>query len=171
MGLFGDEENSVKMVAISLYRGNLHRVPDVPRRWLMPSPKISLRDFKLLLARRSNALSRLRADAATTTTSSSNPNPRSLSNGQNEVPTIVNPSLEVQCEPVQVTNNGEDHKESELYNTSVKKPVDGPDSVIDCKTDVAEKASEPVDGDAALVEKHTPTVRKRTVYLSVPFSS
>ncbi|PQQ08481.1 uncharacterized protein Pyn_19284 [Prunus yedoensis var. nudiflora] len=46
------------MVAISLYRGNLHRVPDVPRRWLMPTPKISLKDFKSLLTRRSIALSR-----------------------------------------------------------------------------------------------------------------
>ncbi|KAH7550385.1 hypothetical protein ACOSP7_024333 [Xanthoceras sorbifolium] len=44
------------MVAISLYRGNLHRVPDVPRRWLMPTPKISIKDFKTLLYRRNRAL-------------------------------------------------------------------------------------------------------------------
>ncbi|KAM5570617.1 stress response protein NST1 [Rosa sericea] len=60
------------MVAISLYRGNLHRVPDVPRRWLMPTPKISLKDFKSLLSRRSKALSRHRSAAT-----SSNPNPNS----------------------------------------------------------------------------------------------
>eukprot|EP00268_Persea_americana_P065383 TRINITY_DN871_c0_g1_i2.p1 TRINITY_DN871_c0_g1~~TRINITY_DN871_c0_g1_i2.p1 ORF type:complete len:380 (+),score=66.19 TRINITY_DN871_c0_g1_i2:61-1140(+) len=47
------------MVAISLYRGNLHRVPDVPRRWPMPKHHLSLRDFKLLTRKRSNALSRL----------------------------------------------------------------------------------------------------------------
>nr|XP_010934374.1 uncharacterized protein LOC105054526 isoform X2 [Elaeis guineensis] len=47
------------MVAISLYRGNLHRVPDVPRRWPMPPPAISLRHFKILIHKRSLALSRL----------------------------------------------------------------------------------------------------------------
>lgn len=45
------------MVAISLYRGNLHRVPEVPRRWLMPSRAISMKDFRCLLRRRSQALS------------------------------------------------------------------------------------------------------------------
>ncbi|KVH98892.1 hypothetical protein Ccrd_022887 [Cynara cardunculus var. scolymus] len=59
------------MVAISLYRGKLHRSPDVPRQWLMPTPKISLKDFKTLLHRRSRALSRLQA----TTTPNPNPNP------------------------------------------------------------------------------------------------
>ncbi|PSR96662.1 Protein like [Actinidia chinensis var. chinensis] len=58
------------MVAISLYRGNLHRVPDVPRRWLMPAPKISLKDFRILLNLRSRALSRLHSS-----TTSSYPNP------------------------------------------------------------------------------------------------
>ncbi|MQL80163.1 hypothetical protein Taro_012603, partial [Colocasia esculenta] len=51
------------MVAISLYRGNLHRVPDVPRRWPMPAPAISLREFRLLLRRRSRALSLLEPPA------------------------------------------------------------------------------------------------------------
>lgn len=45
-------------MAISLYRGNLHRVPDVPRRWLMPDRNLSPKDFKSLLHRRSRALSR-----------------------------------------------------------------------------------------------------------------
>ncbi|KAL9270840.1 hypothetical protein AKJ16_DCAP08303 [Drosera capensis] len=45
------------MVAISVYRGNLHRVPDdVPRRWRMPPPRFSLSDFRSLLNRRSAAL-------------------------------------------------------------------------------------------------------------------
>ncbi|GAB2213169.1 hypothetical protein Drorol1_Dr00021190 [Drosera rotundifolia] len=45
------------MVAISVYRGNLHRVPDdVPRRWRMPPPRFSLSDFRSLLHRRSAAL-------------------------------------------------------------------------------------------------------------------
>lgn len=66
------------MVAISLYRGNLHRVPDGPRRWLMPTPRISLKDFKILLARRSRALSRLQSSTttiATTSNANHNPNP------------------------------------------------------------------------------------------------
>nr|DAD32735.1 TPA_asm: hypothetical protein HUJ06_011586 [Nelumbo nucifera] len=60
------------MVAISLYRGNLHRVPDVPRRWLMPIPRISLKDFKILLRKQEKALSRI---SSTTAPTSSNPNP------------------------------------------------------------------------------------------------
>ncbi|KAF8037216.1 hypothetical protein BT93_B0199 [Corymbia citriodora subsp. variegata] len=51
------------MVAISLYRGNLHRVPDVPRRWLMPSHSLSPKDFKSLLHRRSRALSHVSPSA------------------------------------------------------------------------------------------------------------
>ncbi|KAL7600013.1 hypothetical protein Lser_V15G21503 [Lactuca serriola] len=58
------------MVAISLYKGKLHRSPDVPHQWLVPTPKISPRDFKNLLQRRSRALSRLEA-----TTPNPNPNP------------------------------------------------------------------------------------------------
>ncbi|KAK4781911.1 hypothetical protein SAY86_016013 [Trapa natans] len=46
------------MVAISMYRGNLHRVPDVPRRWLMPYRTISKKEFMYLLRHRSLALSR-----------------------------------------------------------------------------------------------------------------
>ncbi|CAL1367981.1 unnamed protein product [Linum trigynum] len=66
------------MVAISLYRGNLHRVPDAPRRWLMPTRSLSLRDFKSLLARRSRALSHLRPSSAAVVVpvgTTSNPNP------------------------------------------------------------------------------------------------
>ncbi|XP_010923338.1 uncharacterized protein [Elaeis guineensis] len=54
------------MVVLSLYRGNLHRVPDVPRRWPMPPPAISLHHFKLLIGKRSLALSRLAAAEVTT---------------------------------------------------------------------------------------------------------
>uniref|UniRef100_A0A2P2J8B0 Uncharacterized protein n=1 Tax=Rhizophora mucronata TaxID=61149 RepID=A0A2P2J8B0_RHIMU len=66
------------MVAISLYRGNLHRVPDVPRRWLMPTPKISLKHFRSLLNSRSKALSRFYSAAAAAATTS---NPISNDNG------------------------------------------------------------------------------------------
>ncbi|KAI9087579.1 hypothetical protein K1719_030449 [Acacia pycnantha] len=153
------------MVAISLYRGNLHRVPDVPRRWLMPAPKISLRQFKSLLARRSNSR-RLADEAVATTTTLSIPNPGSLSNGQDEVPIIDKPSIAIQPESEKVSNNGaghsregEDHKEPELCNGSVKKEIDEPDSFADAKT-------EPFDGDASLVTKQTETIGDKEGMLS-----
>ncbi|KAK3031744.1 hypothetical protein RJ639_036624 [Escallonia herrerae] len=74
------------MVAISLYRGNLHRVPDVPRQWPMPAPKISL---KVLLHCRSRALSRLHPAADTVATTSNNPNP----NPEEEGPAHGSPRL------------------------------------------------------------------------------
>lgn len=78
------------MVAISLYRGNLHRVPDVPRQWLMPNPKISVKDFKSLLSRRNRALSCLR---------SPNPIPNSNAN-----PTLIEQptSPQIQPSPIQL---------------------------------------------------------------------
>lgn len=54
-----EETQKTKMVAISMYRGNLHKVPDVPRRWIMPDRNLSFKDFKSLLHRRRRALSRL----------------------------------------------------------------------------------------------------------------
>lgn len=67
------------MVAISLYRGNLHRIPgDVARRWLMPTPSISIKDFRSLLCRRSKALSLLPSASSLSTatiTVVSNPKP------------------------------------------------------------------------------------------------
>lgn len=47
------------MVVISFYRGNLHKVPDTPRRWPIPKPSISLRNFKILLDKRNEALKQL----------------------------------------------------------------------------------------------------------------
>ncbi|XVE57042.1 hypothetical protein DITRI_Ditri04bG0059900 [Diplodiscus trichospermus] len=80
------------MVAISLYRGNLHRAPDIPRRWLMPTPKISLKDFRSLLQRRNKALSRLRSSS-----SSSNPNPDLKPHIQSPMPN--GPPIEIKLEP------------------------------------------------------------------------
>ncbi|XP_010503395.1 PREDICTED: uncharacterized protein LOC104780592 [Camelina sativa] len=51
------------MVAISMYRGNLHKVPDVKREWRMPDHNLSRKDFKSLLHRRKRALSRLPVDS------------------------------------------------------------------------------------------------------------
>ncbi|RID58414.1 hypothetical protein BRARA_F01718 [Brassica rapa] len=64
------------MVAISMYRGNLHKVPDVPRRWTMPDRNLSFKDFKSLLHRRKRALSRLSPN--------SNPNPNPSHNVKSE---------------------------------------------------------------------------------------
>ncbi|KAK7304575.1 hypothetical protein VNO77_42457 [Canavalia gladiata] len=150
------------MVAISLYRGNLHRVPDVPRRWLMPNPKISLKDFKSLLARRSKALSRLHA----TTTISSNPNPTHLSNdSQPQPPKVITnhgegPSSTAQAEAQEPEE--EHRKEAQLVAvTSVKTPVDGSDSFLDSKNDAlerkesdgAEKQTEPVTDNMDLLNE------------------
>lgn len=91
------------MVAISLYRGNLHSVADVPRRWLMPAPKISPRDFKTLFHRRSKALCRLRS----TTTTTSNPN----SNHYEKAP--IKPKLEAVEEEIVANNNGKEAEQAE----------------------------------------------------------
>ncbi|XP_010678638.2 uncharacterized protein LOC104894160 [Beta vulgaris subsp. vulgaris] len=79
-----ERTKEIKMVALSLYRGNLHRLPpDVARRWLMPTPAISIKDFRSLLFRRSKAISLLPSSSSappsslnpTITTIVSNPNP------------------------------------------------------------------------------------------------
>lgn len=125
------------MVALSLYKGNLHRVPEAPRRWLLPTPKISLKDFRILLRRRSRALSRLLTTttppdavtaATTTTTTTYNPNPKteSNSNSQDEVPSLVPVKAEKE-EEVQ----GENGKLSEQL-------VDASDVVVEPKLEVLE---------------------------------
>ncbi|XP_047954207.1 uncharacterized protein LOC125200591 [Salvia hispanica] len=62
------------MVAISLYKGNLHKVTGVTHRWPSPAPKISLKEFKILLRRRTRALSRV------ATVSNPNPSPAPAQN-------------------------------------------------------------------------------------------
>ncbi|KAL2340836.1 hypothetical protein Fmac_008776 [Flemingia macrophylla] len=125
------------MVAISLYRGNLHRVPDVPRRWPMPDPKITLKDFKSLLARRSKALTRIHA-------SDPNPNP-------NPIPI-----------PIPLCNGTEgpsqehlDRKEVPLVAvTSAKKPPGGgSDSLVGSRNDEASEKEKPSHAVAASAEK------------------
>ncbi|WOH05285.1 hypothetical protein DCAR_0624700 [Daucus carota subsp. sativus] len=69
------------MVAISAHRGKLHKVPNIPREWLTPTPSISPKDFKLLLRRRSNALSLLQSSTP------SNPNPNQLPHKLDSSPT------------------------------------------------------------------------------------
>lgn len=125
------KHNTVRasMVAISLYRGNLHRVPDVPRRWLMPNPKISIKNFKSLLDRRSKALSRHHHPT--------NPNPNPLSN-HGEGPS--NAAVKEQQQQQQPHR-----KESELVaGNSDQKPL------INSKNNGFEKAS---NGAATSIEK------------------
>nr|XP_043636601.1 G protein pathway suppressor 2 [Erigeron canadensis] len=96
------------MVAISLYKGNLHHhhnhrtpPPDfttpsptptptpTPHKWIMPTPKISLKDFKTLLHRRSKALSRLSQQSNSNPIDSPIP---TQSNGGGSLPDIANQS-------------------------------------------------------------------------------
>ncbi|RDX61870.1 hypothetical protein CR513_59856, partial [Mucuna pruriens] len=141
------ENKESSMVAISLYRGNLHRVPELPRRWPMPTPKISLKDFKSLLARRSKALSRLNAP---------NPNPIPLSNGsQPEPPEVTaNPGEG----PSAASQEDEDRKEPQLVAvSSAKKPLGGSDSLVDSKNDDALEKKQS-DGVAASTDKQSDPV-------------
>ncbi|PON61031.1 tRNA (Ile)-lysidine synthase [Parasponia andersonii] len=145
------------MVAISLYRGNLHRAPDVPRRWLMPTPQISLKDFRLLLSRRSRALSRLRFSTTTIATSSNpnpNPNPNLASEQQNgaskEAPDVSNHETRVNFEKVAAdwgegpSGDSKDGENPNLDGDSVK-PVDGWGSVPDPKSNEPDKGCVPVE--------------------------
>ncbi|TMW99515.1 hypothetical protein EJD97_002406 [Solanum chilense] len=104
------------MVALSLYKGNLHRVPETPRRWLVPTPKISHKDFQCLLRRRSRALSRLQTppDVSPTTATASNPNPNlktdTKSKPEDEVPVSIPVKIEKEEEDVRVENVKEPEK-------------------------------------------------------------
>ncbi|GER38550.1 P-loop containing nucleoside triphosphatehydrolases superfamily protein [Striga asiatica] len=74
------------MVAISLYKGSLHKASGVSRRWSPPAPRISLKDFKILLCRRDRALARLRSSSAAADVdvgTASSPRPDPLPNRAN----------------------------------------------------------------------------------------
>lgn len=158
-----------KMVAISLYRGNLHRVPDVPRRWLMPNPQISLKDFRVLLNRRSRALSRQRSfssssAAAITTTTNFKPNPNPTDT--NLVPNQLNEAPKEEgnascpetrlCADKYVVDCGEgpsgedkDRKEVDFDDGCLAKPVNGSVPLLVPKPeDAPERASDPAEGGA-----------------------
>lgn len=139
------------MVAISLYRGNLHRVPEVPRRWPMPAPKISLKDFKCLLARRSKALSRLQA---------SNPNPNNtLPNDSHLEPPPDAVVTVARAEgPSAVSQEDDDRIEPLLVAvSSAKKPLGESDSPVDVMIGEASE-KKPFDGAELSTEKQTAPV-------------
>ncbi|XVF12024.1 hypothetical protein REPUB_Repub08aG0079000 [Reevesia pubescens] len=153
------------MVAISLYRGNLHRAPDIPRRWLMPTPKISLKDFKSLLHLRNKALSHLRSSS-----SSSNPNPIPDSKPHIRSPEPngppIEPHLEAKVEPKPPQDLQTGPPPAEIKVEAVRGSGAG-----DCKLDgqrekddnlqVDEKASEETEANVEVSEKANDGKEKR----------
>ncbi|KGN63634.1 uncharacterized protein LOC101216066 [Cucumis sativus] len=162
------EEES--MVAISLYRGNLHRVPDIPRRWLMPTHNISIKDFKSLLHRRSKALSRLRAPASSSPaklSTSPNPNPitNSLVKSDGDGPRNNGSAPEVPLESHRVSVGGErpsalvkERKKSDIGDNCIGKSGDGFDSFNGSKPCFAEQGSNPVENGGAHAKDKNPAV-------------
>lgn len=136
------------MVAISLYRGNLHRVPDVPRRWLMPTPTISLRDFRSLLQRRSKAFSRLHSTTTTTTSSNPNPNPSCYSNQQNGAPKENSSFVEPKLEEEKLGDCGEGPSGEEKDQSGSDGGGDCPVKLVEASDPLPEQASGAVDGVA-----------------------
>lgn len=158
-------------MAISLYRGNLHRVPDVPRRWLMPDRGISPKDFKSLLHRRSRALSRAAPSAAPETTAPDlGPGPGGLLDGGR-------PSVEAEAErgggggaescgegtskgvvAAEVKEEADDHREA--VDGANRSPEAKPDWVGKSaegdgggQVSAAEKAEEPVNNEVQDADK------------------
>ncbi|KAG6587508.1 hypothetical protein SDJN03_16073, partial [Cucurbita argyrosperma subsp. sororia] len=158
------------MVAISLYRGNLHRVPDVPRRWLMPTHNISVRDFKSLLQRRSKALSRLLATTSSSPAKvSTSPDPNLNSNSSikpdGEGPRTNGSAPEVPLETERVSVGGErptadvkERKKSDNGDDCMAKSADGFDSVNGSKPCFNEQGSDPVENGGAQAKDENPAV-------------
>ncbi|XP_038879953.1 stress response protein NST1 [Benincasa hispida] len=152
------------MVAISLYRGNLHRVPDVPRRWLMPTHNISIKDFKSLLQRRSKALSRLRATTSSSPaklSTSPNPNPNLNSSIKPDAdgPGNNGSAPEVPFETQRVSVGGErpsafvkERKKSDIGDNCMGKSADGFDSLNAPRPCFVEQGSNPVENGGAHVK-------------------
>lgn len=158
------------MVAISLYRGNLHRVPDVPRRWLMPSHNISFRDFKSLLQRRSKALSRLLATTSSSPAKvSTSPNPNLNSNSSirpdAEGPRNNGSAPDVPLETERVSVGGErpsadvkERKKSDVADDCMAKSADGFDSVNGLRPCFNEQGSDSVENGGAHAKDENPAV-------------
>ncbi|TXG50386.1 hypothetical protein EZV62_022910 [Acer yangbiense] len=129
------------MVAISLYRGNLHRVPDVPRRWLMPTPQISLKDFKTLLCRRNRALSRVRCTAPAEITVNPNPNSNSKPQPEPEKPSLPPPQPQSESKKADDGEVKDDNVKIEDANCLVKPIAEAsvsPEKAV-CSEDVDRK--------------------------------
>ncbi|PSR95838.1 Sal-like protein [Actinidia chinensis var. chinensis] len=168
------------MVAISLYRGNLHRVPDVPRRWLMPTPKISLKDFRILLNRRSRALSRLHSS---TTSSNPNRNPDEEEEKEEERENNDFPNNDSvpppQSDQPKITTTHPEGEEGDLKEGGIceeeandrrgsdggdgpAKLVDGSDASKDAEPEVPQSDANPVDANADLQDEKAPESLENT---------
>ncbi|XP_023516400.1 uncharacterized protein LOC111780276 isoform X2 [Cucurbita pepo subsp. pepo] len=135
------------MVAISLYRGNLHRVSDVPRRWLMPIHNISIRDFKSLLHRRSKALSRLFATASSS--------PAKVSTSPNSNP---NSNSSIKPDGEGLRNNVKKRKQSDIGDGCLGKSAEEFDCVNGPRPCFAEQGSDPVENGGAHSNKENHAV-------------
>ncbi|XP_022135441.1 uncharacterized protein LOC111007396 [Momordica charantia] len=158
------------MVAISLYRGNLHRVPDVPRRWLMPTHNISIRDFKSLLQRRSKALSRILAPsspapAKVSTSTNPNRNSNSVVKPDSEGPRSNGSAPEAPLEIERVGVGGErssgdskERKKSDIGDDCTGKSADGFHSVNGSRPCFTEKGFDPVENGGTHAKDENPAV-------------
>lgn len=158
------------MVAISLYRGNLHRVPDVPRRWLMPTHNISIRDFKSLLQRRSKALSRILAPSSPapakgSTSTNPNRNSNSVVKPDGEGPRSNGSAPEAPLEIERVGVGGErssgdskERKKSDIGDDCTGKSADGFHSVNGSRPCFTEQGSDPVENGGTHAKDENPAV-------------
>lgn len=117
------------MVAISLYRGNLHKPPDKTRRWTIPRFSIPRKEFCALHCRRSKALSLLPS-------SSVSPSP---------TPTPATP----------VANPNLNHIKSDQSNQPKTKCEENPNSLLKPSTSksVVHGDSNPLDQPSILVDE------------------
>ncbi|PQQ00783.1 uncharacterized protein Pyn_40490 [Prunus yedoensis var. nudiflora] len=122
----------------------------------MPTPKISLKDFKSLLTRRSLALSHVHSTLPATS-SNPNPNPSFVPKQINEaqkVNTLTHPKIKFEasenvvadCE-ARPSGVDKDEKQSDGADFTVK-PVDGSDASPAVKPNLHEKGSDVVDVSA-----------------------
>ncbi|XP_073295367.1 uncharacterized protein [Primulina huaijiensis] len=155
------------MVAISLYKGNLHKVPDVPRRWPRPTPNISLKDFKILLRRRSRALARIRYPS--NVASASIPNPASSLNLNNSGPDPIpkvddseknhegdhsdkdNPSAGPELPPKEDLKDVGGAKEVEVEEDALMKLVEESDAIVEGEEEENEETAKIEDKTEVLV--------------------
>lgn len=139
------------MVAISLYKGNLHKVPNHPRRWHCPVPNISLKDFRTLLHRRHRALSRFHS-------SNPNPPPPDSTNAHTD-PNPANNAIQTQ-ESLDKGIFNEEHQSPLEGQDSIKKLEEATSALVaDHKTDENVKTlkdKEDVSVDPSVVEKTSP---------------
>ncbi|KAL8042136.1 hypothetical protein ABFX02_09G031600 [Erythranthe guttata] len=174
------------MVAISLYKGNLHKVPDVPRSWPCPSPTISPKDFKNLLRRRARALSRLHSsddDVAAISNPNPAPAPNSIPEPANSAPILPdnavsdsdggviadNPCSEAELLPAGDLKDGEGEKEEEEVREegkmadegkdSVRKMMDRTDAMVEVENPVVQKSNE--ENSSSEVEKRKKEVQEK----------